>query len=123
VPWVAVGGCGSPHPDGSARGSWDPSTSRPNEPRVDTDDCGTLGVGNVVTSVYGLGLEVALQPVAKDLEESRCDEENVEQAAPSTVVLVAEDVAQVSTPSAQPAAAVAAVRSGVYRVLTTPCSS
>jgi hypothetical protein len=49
--------------------------------------------------------------VGEDLEESRCDEKNVEQAAPSTVVLVAEDVAQVVTPSAQPAAAVAAVRS------------
>jgi hypothetical protein len=30
----------------------------PNEPRVDTDDCGALGVGNVVTSVLGLGLEI-----------------------------------------------------------------
>jgi hypothetical protein len=74
-----------------ARGS--PVLLGPNEPRVDTDDCGALGVGNVVTSVSGLELEVALQLVAGDLEESRCDEENIEQAAPSTVVLVAEDVA------------------------------
>jgi hypothetical protein len=49
-----------------------------NEPRVDTDDCGALGVGNVVTSVSRFRLEVALQPVAEDLEESCCDEENVE---------------------------------------------
>jgi hypothetical protein len=78
---------------------------------VDTHDCGALWVGNIVTIVSGLGLEVALQPVAGDLEKSRCDEKNVEQAAPSIVVLVAEDVAQVATPSAQPAAAVAAVGS------------
>jgi hypothetical protein len=82
-----------------------------NEPRVDTDDCGALGVGNVVTSVSRLRLEVALQLVAEDLEESCCDEENIEQAAPSIVVLVAEDVAKVASPSAQPAAAVAAVDS------------
>jgi hypothetical protein len=133
-----------------ARGS--PILLGPNEPRVDTDDYGALGVGNVVTSVSGLGPEVAMQPMAEDLEKLRCDEENVEQAALSTVVLVAKDVAQVATPSAQPAAAVATVgspavpaeslesfiaslklpleeslialpRSGVYRVLTTPCSS
>jgi hypothetical protein len=89
-----------------ARGS--PVLLGPNEPSVDTDDCGALGVGNVVTSVSGLGLEVALQPVAEDMEESRCNEKNVEQATPSTVVLVAENVTQVATPSAQPAAAVAA---------------
>jgi hypothetical protein len=92
-----------------ARGS--PVLLGPNEPRVDTDDCGALGVGNVVTSVSGLRLEVALQPMAGDMEESRCDEKNVEQATPSTVVLVAENVTQVMTPSAQPAAAVAAVGS------------
>ena len=40
----------------------------------DSEDCGALGVDNAATSASGLGLEDALQPVAEDLEELRCDE-------------------------------------------------
>jgi hypothetical protein len=65
-----------------------------NEPRIDVEDCGALGADNGTTSASRL--------VAEDLGES---------LAPSTVVTVADVVAQVVNPSAQPVAAVAAVGS------------
>jgi hypothetical protein len=48
-----------------------------------------LGVDNATTFVFGLGLEDALQLVAKDMEELRCYEENDEHAAPGASSLVA----------------------------------
>jgi hypothetical protein len=55
-----------------------------------------LEADNGTTSASGLGLEDVLQPVVEDMEES---------SAHSTVVTVADEVAQVATPSAQPATA------------------
>jgi hypothetical protein len=63
----------------------------PDEPRVDVEDCGMLEADNGATSASGPGLENVLQPMAEDMEEP---------SAHSTVVTVADEVAQVANPSA-----------------------
>jgi hypothetical protein len=68
-----------------------PVLSGPDEPRVDVEDCGMLEADNGTTSASGPGLENVLQPMAEDMEEP---------SAHSTVVTVADEVAQVANPSA-----------------------
>jgi hypothetical protein len=75
----------------------------PDEPRLDVEDCGMLEADNGTTSASGPGPEDVLQPAAEDMEEP---------SAHSTVVTVDDEVAQVVTPSAQPATAATLIGSG-----------